>query len=176
MIKLVQVSNLQQLSDDLKQIYISSFPFDERREWHELKGLIYHPQFCLNQVVEAQQLIGLISIWNLSYFTFIEHLALRESDQGKGIGTQILQQLIEQKATRVVVEVEEPTTESTRRRITFYARLGFSVCEDIYWQPPYSPDKSIVKMMLMSFPDKILPLEFIEIKKQLYRVVYQIFE
>ena len=176
MIKLIQVSNLQQLSDDLKQIYICSFPSNERREWDELKELIHHPQFCLNQVIEAQQLIGLISIWNLSYFTFIEHFALRESDQGKGIGTQILKQLIEQKATKVVVEVEEPSTESNRRRITFYERLGFSACEDIYWQPPYSPDKSKVKMLLMSFPEKILPLEFIEIKKQLYHVVYQIFE
>lgn len=176
MIKLIQVSNFQESSDDLNQIYIDSFPSDERREWHKLSKLIHHPHFCLYQVVENQELIGLISIWNLPYFTFIEHFAIRESDQGKGIGTQILRQVIEQKSITVIVEVEKPTNESTRRRITFYERLGFSVCKNTYYQPPYSPEKRKVKMLLMSFPDKMTRLEFIEIKKQLYQEVYQKFE
>jgi len=176
MIKLIQVSNLQVLSDDLKHIYIDSFPFDERREWQEFKDLLHHPNFILNQVFDDQKLIGIISTWKLADFVFIEHFAIEESQRGKGVGTKVVKQIINEAPIKVVLEVDVPTNEAAHRRITFYERLGFSTCESIYWQPPYSPDKKKVKMLLMSFPDKILHSEFIEIKKQLYRVVYQILE
>lgn len=175
MIKLIPVSNSLELNDDLKQIYIDSFPADERRDWQELKELICHPNFRLNQVRDDQELIGLISIWNLLNFDFIEHFAISDSMRGKGIGTQVLKQVIEEKSTKIIVEVEEPTNESARRRIAFYEHFGFFVCDGIYYQPPYSPDKNKIKMLLMSFPDKVTAVEFVEIKNQLYLEVYNHF-
>jgi len=172
MIKLIKVSNLRELNVDLKAIYIESFHSDERREWQELTELLHKPHFNLNQVFEDQKLIGLITSWNLLNFTFIEHFAIQKSDQGNGVGSQVIKQMIDTKSTKVVLEVEEPTDDLTRRRIIFYERLGFSICECIYYQPPYSNDKSKVKMLLMSFPDKIMPWEFDEIKTQLYREIY----
>lgn len=173
MIKLIPVSDSSELNDDLKQIYTDSFPPDERREWLEMQYLINHPDFILNQVFNDQKLIGLIAIWNTLYFAFIEHFAICESMRGKGIGTQVLKKITQAKPNKVVVEVEEPTNESAKRRIEFYLRLGFSVCEGIYYQPPYSVNKNKIKMLLMSFPDKVSPLEFAEIKTLLYREVYQ---
>ena len=176
MIKIIPVSNLRELNEDLQQIYIGSFPYEERREWNEMKELLHHPHFTLNEIMDDQELIGLISIWNLSDFIFMEHFAIAESFRGKGIGSKVVKQILEAKPTRIILEVDKPTNESTRRRITFYDRLGFSVCESNYWQPPYAADKSKIKMLLMSFPDKIMPGEFIEIKTQIYRHVYQLDE
>ena len=137
-----------------------------------MQKLIDLPDFNIHQIFDDQKIIGLITIWNLLNFTFIEHFAIEKSFQGKGVGSQVIRQIIEGKSSKVILEVEEPTDKPTRRRITFYERLGFSVCESIYYQPPYSMGKSKVKMVLMSFPDKITSLEFIEIKTQLYREVY----
>ncbi len=173
MVKLLSVSNSLELSDDLKMIYIDSFPPDERREWQKLKELINHPNFEISQILYNKEAIGLIVIWNFSDFSFIEHFAIRESARGKGIGNEVLRQIIEEKATRVIVEVEEPTNVSACRRIAFYNRLGFSDYDGIYYQPAYSPDKKKVKMLIMSFPHKLLPNEFEEIKTKLYREVYQ---
>jgi len=173
MINLILGSKLQELNDEIKQIYIDSFPDYERREWHELKQLLNNPIFNLTPVFDNQKLIGLISIWDLHDLIFIEHFAIEKSFQCKGVGSQVLKQIIHGKSGRIVLEIEPSTNELTHRRITFYERLGFSTCEISYWQPPYSPDKKKVKMQLMSFPDKILPLEFIEIKAQLYKDVYQ---
>ncbi len=114
MIQLIPVSNSMGLNDDLKRIYINSFPPDERRDWQEMKELLHHSNFSL-----------------------------------------------------------EPANDAALRRIAFYERLGFSVCEGIYCQPPYSADKNEVKMLLMSFPERILTLELTEIKTQIYREVYQ---
>ena len=172
MIKVIPASNLREINQELKQMYINSFSSDERREWKEMQKLIDLPDFNIHQIFDDQKIIGLITIWNLLNFTFIEHFAIEESFQGKGVGSQVIRQIIEGKSSKVILEVEEPTDKPTSRRITFYERLGFSVCESIYYQPPYSMGKSKVKMVLMSFPDKITSLEFIEIKTQLYREVY----
>jgi len=172
MIRVIPVSKWGKSNNDLQQIYNDSFPIDERREWKEIKKLIDHPNFILNQVFDEQKSIGLITLWHLLDFTFIEHFAIKESFQGNGIGTQVITHLINGKSTKIILEVDEPTTELTKRRITFYERLGFSVCENIYYQPPYSSGQNEVKMLLMSYPDKINSSEFNEIKTQLYKEVY----
>ncbi|MDP2889227.1 MAG: GNAT family N-acetyltransferase [Bacteroidota bacterium] len=173
MIKLIPVSNSLELTEDLKQIYVGSFPPDERRDWQKMKELLQHSGFILNKVLEDQELVGLITVWNIPNFVFIEHFAILESKREKGIGGQALKQVIAENLKPIIVEVEEPVTDDARRRIAFYESAGFSVCDGIYYQPPYSPDKNKVKMLLMSFPERVLPPEFDEIQTRIYREVYQ---
>lgn len=173
MINLIPVTNSHDLSEDLKQIYIGSFPPDERRDWQQMKELLNHSNFILNQVLENQELVGLISVWNFPNFVFIEHFAILESKRGRGIGSQALNQVIAENQKKLIIEVEEPISDDARRRIAFYESAGFSVCEGVYYQPPYSRDKNRVKMLLMSFPEMILPPEFDEVKTRIYREVYQ---
>ena len=123
MIKVIPASNWRKMNKEIKQLYIDSFPSNERREWKEMLLLIDHPSFNLHQVFDNQKSIGLISFWNLLNFIFIEHFAIEETFQGKGVGSQVIRK---------------------------------------------------VKMLLMSAPDKITPLEFIEIKAQLHGEVYQV--
>ena len=54
----------------------------------------------------------------------------------------------------VLIEVEKPTDDESRRRISFYEKNGFRLREDInYVQPPYSPEQSGVEMLLMTHGD-----------------------
>lgn len=176
MIKLIPVSDSIELNHDLRQIYLDSFPPEERREWMEINKLLNHPNFRLNQIFNDLELIGLISIWNLPDGDFIEHFAILESARGKGFGELVLKLIIEDQSKRIILEVEEPETEPARRRIAFYKRLGFSISDEIYYQPPYPPNKSKVKMLLMSFPEQLNPNDFANIKAQIYNEVYQTIE
>ena len=72
----------------------------------------------------------------------------------------------------VILEVEEPFTETARKRILFYERLNFSVNNQSYFQPPYSNDKNSVKMLLMSYPKKIDSKYFEKTKTQIHDLVY----
>lgn len=173
MINIIPVSSPIALTDELCQIYSQSFPADERREWTEIPELLCSPHFRLSQVCKNQEIIGLIAVWNFSDFTFIEHFAIRESARGQGIGSVVLKMVLADNQKPIILEAEEPFTDEARRRIVFYERLGFSVCEGIYFQPPYAAGKNKVKMLLMSFPSKTIPLEFDEIKNRLYRDVYK---
>lgn len=176
MIKLISVSDFGELNENIRQIYVDSFPVDERRDWDELKKLLEQPNFTFYQIMGDHGLIGFITIWDLQDFVFIEHFALEESARGKGIGSQVVTHLLESNSTRVVLEVDLAITEMNRRRINFYERLGFSACDSIYWQPAYGADKITVKMLLMSSPDKITSLEFDKVKTEIYSKVYQVGE
>lgn len=172
MIQLIPVIQSYEHIDSLKNIYHDSFPADERRDWHQILELTQHPHFNLYSIINNNSPAGLITVWRWPELTFIEHFAINETLQGKGIGSEVLRQLIQVTTTRIVLETEEPLTESAKRRIVFYNRLGFHSCMEKYVQPAYSLDKKSIKMVLMSHPDQITSSEFIAIRAQLYKEVY----
>lgn len=176
MIQLIPVIHPTELNTDFRQIYEETFPPDERREWNKLTELIGNDHFSLNEIYHQEKFAGFISIWNLGEFSFIEHFAIRDTERGKGIGTRIIRQIIAQISTPVILEVEEPHTLSARKRIGFYERLNFWVSDGDYCQPPYAIDKNKVKMLLMSYPNRIQPENFAGIKNRIHDVVYQYHE
>lgn len=171
-IELIPATKSFGLNHELELIYNESFTRDERRNWQELKELLDQPNFNLNKIFCDRKTIGLMTLWKLAGWVFIEHFAIQESMRGKGIGSQVLKQLIERDSTSLIVEVEEPITGFAQRRIAFYSRIGFSLCENTYYQPPYSIDKNEVRMFLMSFPEPLSPVDFDKVKSQIYQVVY----
>jgi hypothetical protein len=175
-IYLIPVSEPAGLTKEFKAIYEEAFPPDERRDWRHMSDLLNNTSYSLRGIYYQQKLIGLISIWNLQEFRFIEHFAIRDYERGKGFGSKVIQQIISESAVPVILEVEEPNTEIARKRIDFYERLDFLVCEAEYFQPPYSTDKSKVKMQLMSYPEKIKDGDFPLIKSRIYWAVYGIIE
>lgn len=172
MIKLIPVRGEHELNADVREMYESAFPDDERREWVQLFTLITNPAYRFNLIFDEQILIGLISVWNLNEFIFIEHFTIRNKERGKGFGTEVIRQIIS-KEMPVILEVEEPLSEMAIKRIRFYERLHFSVSQGEYFQPPYSKDKQMVKMLLMSFPQKLLAANFESTKKLIHKHVYK---
>jgi len=172
MIQLLSVTNPDILNFEFRQIYESSFPEDERREWVQFIDLLHNSQFKLYEIYIQKKFIGFISVWDLMEFSFIEHFAFRVTEQGKGYGTQTLNRVLSMNSQPVILEVEEPFTATARKRISFYERLNFSVNNQSYFQPPYSPNKNSVKMLLMSYPTKIEPEYFERIKTQIHTLVY----
>lgn len=173
MIQLLSVTNPDILNFEFRQIYESSFPEDERRKWIQFIDLLHNSQFKLHEIYIQEKFIGFISVWDLMEFSFIEHFAIQATEQGKGYGTQALNRVLSMNSKPVILEVEEPFTETARKRISFYERLSFSINNQSYFQPPYSPDKSSVKMMLMSYPTKIEPEYLERIKAQIHDQVYE---
>jgi len=172
MIQLLSVTNPDKLNFEFRQIYESSFPDDERRYWNQLLDLLHNTQFKLFEIYDQTKFLGFISVWDLEEFNFIEHFAIRATEQGNGYGTQALNQVLLMNSKPVVLEVEEPFTATARNRILFYERLSFTLNDFNYFQPPYSIEKNIVKMQIMSYPEKIKSEYFEKIKSQIHNQVY----
>jgi ribosomal protein S18 acetylase RimI-like enzyme len=173
-IDLIQVTTSSEITDELKAIYEEAFPPDERRDWDQVLELLKKSEYKLFSVISQQKTVGLLIGWYFPDFTFIEHFAIEKSARSKGFGNLIIHNFLANLSGLVILEVEEANTETGQRRISFYKKFGFSVFPGEYFQPAYSPAKKSVKMLILSYPDKITNEEFRQIRTELYRSVYQI--
>lgn len=105
---------------------------------------------------------------------FVEHFASAVELRGKGIGSAVMNSLIEQSGnSMIVLEVEPPENEISRRRIQLYRRLGFTLNEGSYFQPAFYGNPEPLPLMLMS----TIPLNdtaFSEVAASIHRNVYKI--
>ena len=70
------------------------------------------------------------------------------------------------------VLVEMPEEEMAIRRINFYKRQGFTLWEKPYMQPPYKSGDDYLPMLLMAYGDLECDKDFEQVKKCIYREVY----
>lgn len=172
MIQLLSIKDPNKLNFGFRQIYESSFPEDERRNLDQLLDLLGNTRYKLFEIYLRKKFIGFISVWDLEEISFIEHFAIHATARGKGFGTQAINQVLSMNSKPMILEVEEPFTETARKRISFYERLNFRVNEFSYFQPPYSIDKNSVRMLLMSHKKKIESKYFENIKALIHNQVY----
>lgn len=156
-----------------QRFYMSSFPEDERRETTEWIRLSYtEPEFFNNVIISDGAIAGFISYWNFGEFVYVEHFAVDSAIRGKGIGGQAIDKLCEKAGKTVVLEVELPCDEISRKRIAFYERHGFSLCDRKYVQPPYDSSKKCLEMKLMWRGKKDINDDFNHIVERIYNKVY----
>ena len=159
-----------------EQLITTSFPQDEYRPLDEQRHITAgEPRFHLMQASDEGRPIGIISFWELDGICYVEHFATLEQERSKGYGCEIMRQLQAIKQ-QIVLEVEEPTDELTRRRINFYERQGFTLCPTPYTQPPYRKGGNSVPMLLMfhgSLPTNDI---FEKTRKEIYKNIYGIKE
>lgn len=146
------------LPDATLDIYITSFPPDERRMWtHESQVRAFmtaNPRMRMRVVIGNDKVVGLLIYWHLMEgVVYVEHLATHTDVRGHGIGAMLMQSLSNMQGTSIILEVEPPIDSLSRRRIGFYKRLGLILHDIDYMQPPYSPNLMPVSLKLMSTPD-----------------------
>lgn len=116
--------------------------------------------------------MGLITAWNLDGFYYLEHLATTPLIRNRGYGKQIIQQIKDLLPGVIVLEVEHPEDEMSRRRIGFYQRCGFQLCEKEYIQPPYREGGEEVPLFLMYSGTDSIDDAFDTIRQRIYKEVY----
>ena len=133
----------------VKKLYISAFPFEERREYNELIQQLYIDGCAVNLVIAGGETAGFCIVWDFTDFVYLEHFAIEPALRGLGIGEGILA-LINNSNKPVILETEPPSDEISNRRIRFYQRNGFRLLHRPYVQPSYDGIKPAVEMKLMS--------------------------
>jgi len=158
----------------IKDLYISAFPADERRDWEDIimRISVNDPVFSFYVLQHNSESVGFITLWRLPGALYCEHFAISREMRGKGLGAAVMEKTIGMAGDNaLVLEVELPETSSeAAKRIEFYKRCGLTAMEDFpYWQPPYSRDKSEIPMMLMTSKPLPDPTTFVLI---LHTLVY----
>lgn len=156
----------------LSTCYLESFPPVERRTLDGFENLLTNSQFQCNAIRVDDNVVGLLTAWSLDGFRYIEHFAVNVSCRGLSIGSKALHVFLKQSNMPVVLEVEPPLDEQSRRRVHFYEKSGFRLSSVRYIQPPYSPITGEVELRLMEWNGKLLDERFEFVEKEIHTVVY----
>lgn len=155
------------------ELYVSSFPPDERRPVDSIRKLIDdHGPFHFSLIRSGRKTVGFITWWILEKGVYVEHFAMSPELRSRGLGRLSMERFCTlNKAHGVILEVEMPgSNEMADRRIKFYERCGFRSHPAIeYIQPPYTPSSQPVELMLMTFG----PIDDVEgLAEEIKRRVY----
>ncbi|MGN0262121.1 MAG: GNAT family N-acetyltransferase [Eggerthellaceae bacterium] len=160
--------------DEVFQIMEASFPEDELRPREEQRALMDEDFYTIFvERSEAGAIAGFLAVWRFDDFLYVDHFAVNPRLRGGGIGSRMIGALKELSDDPICLEVELPETRDAQRRIAFYERNGFSLCEGDYTQPPISAGRRALPMRLMTS----VPVDnarFEQIVSVLYSKVYGI--
>lgn len=148
MISIKKLSQNQKEIQFSKDLYEQSFPIEERRDFSLVLDICKTDSLSLNIIYDNQTKVGILNIWDFNNFLYIEHLAVSEQYRNRKIASKVLEQLNAQNKL-IVLEVELPNDELSKRRIGFYQRNSFSIQPYFYSQPPYRKGEQGIEMHIM---------------------------
>lgn len=168
----------------VEELMHASFPESERRDdILQRRNTDFNSKFSTYLITEdnnstedvskTETYIGFITLWNLDGFTYAENLATSPKVRNKGYGAKIIEALLNMVEGTIVLEVELPEDELSKRRIGFYKRCGFELCNKPYMQPPYRKDGESIPMHIMYTGKDNIDNEFNSIVKDIYLNVYE---
>ena len=161
--------------DQVYGIMEESFPLIEYRTYEGQQALLANASYrLLTKTNEQDEIIAFLAGWDFDEFCFVEHIAVKPSIRGGGLGKQLMLDFIEQMNKPVVLEVEPPDEEMAQRRIGFYERLGFHLNSYPYVQPPLRVGQPDFPLMMMSYPGLLSEEQFQSCRDTLYAEVYEV--
>ncbi len=120
------------------KIYGEAFPDYERRQYLDQMSIHGHPRYRFSAVMDGDRVVGMLAVWRLPSFWFIEHLAVDAEARSSGFGGRAVRLLQAHVKGPILLDVEPPVDAQTARRVTFYQRLGFHFQTDTVTLPPYA--------------------------------------
>ncbi len=161
--------------DEFGQVYEileQSFPECERRTAEGQRALLKNSAYQIYTAKSGDEIQGLLTSWEFEEFWFAEHFAVRPQARGSGLGAAMMRAYLRRAGRMVILEAEPPETETARRRIGFYERLGFACNGFAYSQPSLRAGYGWLPLKLLSHPRALTPEEFERFKKLVYTRVY----
>lgn len=161
--------------DRFYQILSNNFPAKEIKEYNYMKDTFHAGLYQVLTLKDNDQIVGIMSFYQHDDFRFIDYFAIDGSLKGKGMGSKMLQYFINLDDKMVILEVEHPEDEQSKRRIAFYQRNGLYLNDQFeYFVPPVRNLKHRLYFHLMSSKRKINNIEFEKYYPQILKMVYGI--
>lgn len=159
--------------DEIFPLLEAAFPVTELRVKEEQRKLLQKVCYKLYGVRKENAFAAVFATWEIDDFLYIEHFAVREDCRNGGFGGKLLEELLEQKGKPMVLEVEVPEDELTKRRVGFYMRHGLVYNDYPYLQPPLRKGNALLPLRFMTKPGAIDGETYERYKKRMYEVVYE---
>lgn len=138
------------------ELYEISFPPHEQREKESQKEILQDKEYCFGLVYDQEVFVGLVLYWETEKFIYVEHLCIAPDMRNKQYGQKVLAFLEHRKKT-VILEIDPPIDDTSKRRKAFYERCGFVENSFSHIHPPYHKGNKGHKLIIMTCPKSISP-------------------
>lgn len=135
-------------------LYRQSFPYHEQRENVSQAAALAHPDYHFDLIDDEDVFIGLLLYWETQDFIYVEHFCIEPTLRGRSYGQKALV-LLARKGKPIVLEIDPPVDELTRRRKAFYERSGYKANLYPHVHPPYHGDCQGHSLVVLSFPHEL---------------------
>lgn len=159
--------------DDFYKLLAASFPPSEIRNYEGQKNLLNLEQYEIYILKENQEILAFFAEWSNDDFRFIEHLAVNPAFRSQGLGSKTLQAYHAQDNRPVILEVEIPEDEVSKKRIKFYEKNGYELTDFKYNQPILNKGYDTVPLVLMTYPNLLDTKDLQQAKLWLDQTVYK---
>lgn len=139
---------------DAWRIYDESFPRREKRGRKHLLQALTDPLFRPWAVLYEGRVAAIAFCWRMPAALYLEHLAVDPELRNAKLGSRMLEHLAAG-GLPLVLEIEPPEDELTRRRLGFYLRNGFAPSGHPYLHPSYCRPFEPHPLVLMSRPQPL---------------------
>lgn len=116
--------NSQEYKDRIEELYLESFPEDERFPFWILEECSKENNSDLLAIVDNGVFVGMSYIVNCNDAYYLMYLAVEPNLRNKNYGSHILMDL-EEKYKTLFLSIDDPINELNIRRKNFYLRNGF---------------------------------------------------
>ena len=137
--------------DKALALYRESFPYHEQREARSQDDILSDEEYRFELVYDKDIFAGLLLCWETDAFVYVEHFCIFPELRGRSYGSQTLH-LLAQCGKTIILEIDPPVDEVSRRRKGFYERCGFVANPFPHVHPPYHPGNHGHALVVMSAP------------------------
>ena len=135
-------------------LYEASFPLHTRRLPEDQQAVLREEGYHFEVLEQAGRFIGILLYWENARFIYIEHLAIDPAMQGGGMGTKIMDMLM-QSGKNIILEIDPVIDQRSADRLNFYTRMGFKENAFLHIHPPYRAEFEGHRLHLLSWPERL---------------------
>ncbi len=147
--KLKYSNNSSELSKQTWILYEKSFSEEEKRPFNMyLKAIEDNRFFPYIYTSKQKELLALCFYWDFINFKYLEYLAVNPKYRSKGIGSQIIKELVVSEQP-VILEIEPPIDKISKKRLMFYENNNFKQTGYSFKQLKYKKNNNDIFLDLL---------------------------
>lgn len=153
------------------KIYSVSFPVFEQRTVQQQCKAFMNSVYSLDCYIEQDCMVGFIAYWKFDTYIYVEHFAIHPDKRGQNRGSFILNDLINKTDRRIVLEIDPPVDEISRKRLQFYRSHGFSENPYEHFHPAYRKGIKDHLLVVLSTGGKMVKQEYQRFSADLIQII-----
>lgn len=154
-----------------REIYAISFPIFEQRNAKQQAEAFRDNRYHLLAWIEDEKLLSFISYWNFEDYIYIEHLAVNPEFRGQNIGSRMLDTFAEGVKKTIILEIDPPIDEISKKRLAFYKNLGYKQNKYKHAHPAYNKDYEPHNLLVLSLQKDLNEKEYQQFYNDLVHIV-----